>query len=332
MLSARDRSLAREKLLYEQILAQAADHAAALARSAAALARIDALAGLAHHARAHGWVAPELTEETCLDIAAGRHPVVEHSIEPFTPNDCRMDEEHRMLLITGPNMGGKSTYMRQVALIALLARAGSYVPAARAKIGPVDRIFTRIGAADDLAGGRSTFMMEMMEAGVILGAATPRSLVLMDEIGRGTSTYDGLALAWAIAHRLLTTNRALALFATHYFEMTRLPEKNPRCGQHSPSGSRHGRWRGLPARSAPRPGQPKLRPARGPARRHPAGGDPPCPQGIGRSGGPQPGGIPTGALRAADRGRSRAATRTRRCAPPCRRWSPTASARARRWN
>jgi DNA mismatch repair protein MutS len=130
-----------------------------------------------------------------------------------------------MLLITGPNMGGKSTYMRQVALIALLARTGSYVPAAWATIGPLDRIFTRIGAADDLAGGRSTFMMEMMEASVILAAATPRSLVLMDEIGRGTSTYDGLALAWAIAHRLLTHNRALALFATHYFELTRLPEK-----------------------------------------------------------------------------------------------------------
>jgi DNA mismatch repair protein MutS len=151
--------------------------------------------------------------------------VVEHSIEAFTPNDCRMDEDRRMLLITGPNMGGKSTYMRQVALIALLARIGSYVPAASATIGPLDRIFTRIGAADDLAGGRSTFMMEMMEAGVILAAATPQSLVLMDEIGRGTSTYDGLALAWAIAHRLLSHNQALVLFATHYFEMTRLPEK-----------------------------------------------------------------------------------------------------------
>lgn len=170
-------------------------------------------------------MAPELSDDVCLDIEDGRHPVVEHSIESFTPNDCRMSEERRMLLITGPNMGGKSTYMRQVALIALLARTGSYVPATRAKIGPVDRIFTRIGAADDLAGGRSTFMMEMMEAGVILGAATPRSLVLMDEIGRGTSTYDGLALAWAIAHRLLTHNRAMALFATHYFEMTRLPER-----------------------------------------------------------------------------------------------------------
>ncbi|WP_448152590.1 DNA mismatch repair protein MutS [Castellaniella caeni] len=225
VLSARERGLAREKLLFEQMLEQAASHADALARSAAALACLDALAALAFHARSHGWVAPELCEDIRLDIEAGRHPVVEHSIEAFTPNDCRMHEERRMLLITGPNMGGKSTYMRQVALIALLARVGSYVPAAQAHVGPLDRIFTRIGAADDLAGGRSTFMMEMMEAGVILAAATPHSLVLMDEIGRGTSTYDGLSLAWAIAHRLLTYNRALTLFATHYFELTRLPEK-----------------------------------------------------------------------------------------------------------
>jgi DNA mismatch repair protein MutS len=225
VLSARDRGLAREKLLFDQILEQSGAHAAALARSAAALARIDALAALAHHAREHGWVAPVLSEDSRLDIRAGRHPVVEHSIEAFTPNDCVMHEERRMLLVTGPNMGGKSTYMRQVALIALLARIGAYVPAESAAIGPLDRIFTRIGAADDLAGGRSTFMMEMMEASVILSGATPRSLVLMDEIGRGTSTYDGLALAWAIAHRLLTHNRALVLFATHYFEMTRLPEK-----------------------------------------------------------------------------------------------------------
>ena len=225
VLSARDRGLAREKQLFDQLLAQCAGQATALARSAAALARIDALTGLAVHARDHNWSAPALCEDSRLDIQAGRHPVVEHTIEAFTPNDCSLHDERRMLLITGPNMGGKSTYMRQVALIALLARTGSYVPAARATIGPLDRIFTRIGAADDLAGGRSTFMMEMMEASVILAAATPRSLVLMDEIGRGTSTYDGLALAWAIAHRLLTHNRALALFATHYFELTRLPEK-----------------------------------------------------------------------------------------------------------
>jgi len=153
--------------------------------------------------------------------------VVERSIERFTPNDCELGPQRRMLLITGPNMGGKSTYMRQIALIALLARTGSFVPARSARIGRIDRIFTRIGAADDLAGGRSTFMMEMTEAAAILAASTPQSLVLMDEIGRGTSTYDGLALAGSIAHRLLTHNQALTLFATHYFELTRLPNEQP---------------------------------------------------------------------------------------------------------
>lgn len=227
VLSARERSLAREKWLYDELVQQASAHASALARCAAALAGLDALAALAFHAERHGWVAPTLAADSELDIVAGRHPVVEHSIENYVPNDCRLDAEQRLLLITGPNMGGKSTYMRQVALIALLARTGSHVPAQQARIGPIDRIFTRIGAADDLAGGRSTFMMEMMEASVILGAATPHSLVLLDEIGRGTSTYDGLALAWAIARRLLSHNRALTLFATHYFEMTRLPDEEP---------------------------------------------------------------------------------------------------------
>ena len=200
VLSAQDRSLAREKWLFEQLLDV-----------------------LAEHAQRHDWVAPELSEQADIDIDAGRHPVVERAIERFTPNGCRLDPARRMLLITGPNMGGKSTYMRQVALIVLLARIGSFVPASRARIGKIDRIFTRIGAADDLAGGRSTFMMEMTEAAAILSASTPNSLVLMDEIGRGTSTYDGLALAWAIACRLLSHNRALTLFATHYFELTRLP-------------------------------------------------------------------------------------------------------------
>jgi len=227
VLSAKDRSLAREKWLFEQLLDELGLHARALASCAAALAEIDALASLAEHARRNDWVAPQLGQESEIVIQAGRHPVVEHSIERFTPNDCDLNPQRRMLLITGPNMGGKSTYMRQIALIALLARAGSFVPAQSARVGQLDRIFTRIGAADDLAGGRSTFMMEMTEAAAILSASTPQSLVLMDEIGRGTSTYDGLALAWSIAHRLLAHNQALTLFATHYFEITRLPSEAP---------------------------------------------------------------------------------------------------------
>ncbi|HLR78621.1 MAG TPA: DNA mismatch repair protein MutS, partial [Burkholderiaceae bacterium] len=227
ILSAKERSLAREKWLFDALLEQLTQYAPSLSRCAAALAELDALVSLAWHARQNDWVAPELADDSCIHIAAGRHPVVEHSIEQFTPNDCEMHDERRMLLITGPNMGGKSTYMRQVALIALLARIGSFVPAQSARIGTIDRIFTRIGAADDLAGGRSTFMMEMTEASAILAASTSSSLVLMDEVGRGTSTYDGLALAWAIAHRLLTHNRALTLFATHYFEITRLPDDHP---------------------------------------------------------------------------------------------------------
>jgi DNA mismatch repair protein MutS len=227
VLSAQDRSLAREKWLYEQVLEQLGSHVRALSDCASALAEMDALAALAEHARRHDWNAPELSDDAEIEIEAGRHPVVERAIERFTPNSCKLDATRRMLLITGPNMGGKSTYMRQVALIALLARTGSFVPASRARIGRIDRIFTRIGAADDLAGGRSTFMMEMTEAAAILAASTPASLVLMDEIGRGTSTYDGLALAWAIALRLLTHNRALTLFATHYFEITRMPAEQP---------------------------------------------------------------------------------------------------------
>ncbi|MCD8504790.1 MAG: DNA mismatch repair protein MutS [Burkholderiaceae bacterium] len=227
ILSAQERSLAREKWLFEDLLDKLSAAVNALSTAAASLAELDVLAALAHHARLNAWVAPTLLEDPVIDIQAGRHPTVENTIERFTPNSCHLSPQRSMLIVTGPNMGGKSTYMRQVALICLLARIGSYVPAQRASVGAIDRIFTRIGAADDLAGGRSTFMMEMTEAATILSASTPASLVIMDEIGRGTSTYDGLALAWAIANRLLTHNRALTLFATHYFEMTRLPNDNP---------------------------------------------------------------------------------------------------------
>lgn len=225
VLSAKERSLNREKILFDALLQTLTTYAPTLSQVAATLAEVDTLASFARHALDNNWVAPTLSEHPEIQIQAGRHPVVEHTIEQFTPNDCSLSSQQRLLMITGPNMGGKSTYMRQTALIALLARTGSYVPAAAATIGPLDRIFTRIGAADDLAGGRSTFMMEMTEAAAILSAATAHSLVLMDEIGRGTSTYDGLSLAWAIALRLIQHNRCLTLFATHYFELTRLADE-----------------------------------------------------------------------------------------------------------
>jgi DNA mismatch repair protein MutS len=227
VLSARERALAREKALYDDLLERLQPELGALQQCAQALAELDVLATLAERAEVLDYCAPELGDAPGLLIEGGRHPVVEGVLsEPFVPNDLRLDDQLRMLVITGPNMGGKSTYMRQTALIVLLAHIGSYVPARRAVIGPIDRIFTRIGAADDLASGRSTFMVEMTEAANILNNATPDSLVLMDEIGRGTSTFDGLSLAWACAEQLAETTRAFTLFATHYFELTTLPEEH----------------------------------------------------------------------------------------------------------
>ncbi|MGY4515982.1 DNA mismatch repair protein MutS [Lysobacter sp. HA18] len=230
VLSARERSLSRERLLYEQLLDVLNEHLEPLKHCAAALSELDVLAGFAERAQALDWSHPELAEHPGIRIERGRHPVVEAVRDaPFEPNDLILDcaPDHvgrRMLVVTGPNMGGKSTYMRQNALIVLLAHIGSFVPASTAVIGPIDRILTRIGAGDDLARGQSTFMVEMAETSYILHHATDRSLVLMDEIGRGTSTYDGLALAEACARHLAHANRAYTLFATHYFELTRLAE------------------------------------------------------------------------------------------------------------
>jgi len=207
-LSAQERALAREKYLYEKLLQDLAPHIGALQIIAQALAQLDTLVALADHALRNNWCAPQLVAEPTIAIVQGRHPVVENQIERFIANDCDLTAERRLLLITGPNMGGKSTFMRQVALITLLAYVGSFVPASAATIGPIDRIFTRIGAADDLAGGRSTFMVEMTESAAILNGATRHSLVLMDEVGRGTSTFDGLALAWAIAKHLMNRPKA----------------------------------------------------------------------------------------------------------------------------
>ncbi|ANQ85215.1 DNA mismatch repair protein MutS [Azoarcus olearius] len=239
-LSAQERALAREKALYEALLDALSPYIPALQGCARALATLDGLAAFAEAALRYGYVRPVFSNQPGIEIRGGRHPVVERQVEDFIQNDARLGSTRRMLMITGPNMGGKSTFMRQVALICLLAHVGSFVPAQSAVLGPLDAIFTRIGASDDLASGRSTFMVEMTEASAILHGATEHSLVLMDEIGRGTSTFDGLALAFAIARHLLEKNRSLTLFATHYFELTRLNGEYPECANVHLDAVEHG--------------------------------------------------------------------------------------------
>ena len=230
VLSARERALELEARLYEELVEKLSEWLASWQEVAAALAETDVLVNLAARSLELGYSKPELADQPGIRLTGSRHPVVERALDSeFIPNELKLDDDTRMLIVTGPNMGGKSTYMRQVALIVILAHIGSYVPAAVAEIGPLDRIFTRIGAGDDLAGGRSTFMVEMTETASILHNATEQSLVLMDEVGRGTSTYDGLSLAWAAASYIAERLRCFTLFATHYFELTALPETVPGC-------------------------------------------------------------------------------------------------------
>jgi DNA mismatch repair protein MutS len=241
VLGARDRALARERELYDGLLDSLIERLHELQTTAAALAGLDVLANLAARALTLRLARPRLVEESRIEIRGGRHLVVEQNLDsPFVPNDLSLHDGRRMLVVTGPNMGGKSTYMRQAALVVILAGIGSYVPADSAEIGPVDRIFTRIGAGDDLAGGRSTFMVEMTEAANILNNATRDSLVLLDEIGRGTSTYDGLSLAWATARHIGREIGACTLFATHYFELTVLAEELPACANVHLDATEHG--------------------------------------------------------------------------------------------
>jgi len=222
-------AIAAEAAHLEDLTAAALDRREAVAATADALARLDVAAGLAERAAEGGWTRPALVEHACFEIEGGRHPVVENALaargERFVANDCRLSEDSRLWLVTGPNMGGKSTFLRQNALIAVLAQAGSYVPATAATLGLVDRLFSRVGASDNLARGRSTFMVEMVETAAILAQATPRSFVILDEVGRGTSTYDGLAIAWAVVEAIHEDNRCRCLFATHYHELTRLAER-----------------------------------------------------------------------------------------------------------
>ncbi len=239
-LSANERAAALEKQLYEALLLDLCAFIRSLQTIARAVALADGLCALADAAQRLDYCRPEFQDAPGIEIVTGRHPVVEREVAPFIANDTRLDAARRLLLVTGPNMGGKSTYMRQVALIVLLAHCGSFVPATACRIGPIDAIFTRIGASDDLASGRSTFMVEMTEAAAILHGATENSLVLMDEIGRGTSTFDGMALAFAIARQLIGKNRALSLFSTHYFELTRLAHDYPECANVHLSAVEHG--------------------------------------------------------------------------------------------
>ena len=241
ILSARDRSLARERQLYEELIESLNEVLAALQSTAASVAEIDTLTNFAERALALNLSQPTLTETPRIQYQNGRHLGVElASDDAFIPNDIELDERRRMLIITGPNMGGKSTYMRQTALIVILAHTGSFVPAENTRIGPIDRIFTRIGAADDLTGGRSTFMVEMTETANILNSASAQSLVLMDEVGRGTSTFDGLSLAWAAARFIARGPRAFTLFATHYFELTSLADEMPATANVHLDASEHG--------------------------------------------------------------------------------------------
>jgi len=239
-LSANERALALEKQLWDELLDALMIHIPALQRIARAIAELDGLTAFATAAVRHDYRQPEFCDEAAIEVESGRHPVVERQVDSFIANETRLSAARRMLLITGPNMGGKSTYMRQAALIVLLAHCGSFVPAARCRLGPIDAIYTRIGASDDLASGRSTFMVEMTEAAAILNGATDKSLVLMDEIGRGTSTFDGVALAFAIARHLIEKNRAWTLFSTHYFELTRLAQDYPVCANVHLDAVEHG--------------------------------------------------------------------------------------------
>ena len=223
------RALAAEAAHFEELLEAALKQAEPIAAAADALARLDVAAALAERAAEGGWCRPRFDEASCFEVEAGRHPVVEEALKGggarFVANDCALSEDSRLWLVTGPNMGGKSTFLRQNALIILLAQAGSYVPAARAQLGLVDRLFSRVGASDNLARGRSTFMVEMVETAAILAQAGPRSFVILDEVGRGTSTYDGLAIAWAVVEAIHDKSRCRCLFATHYHELTRLAER-----------------------------------------------------------------------------------------------------------